>query len=280
MSRKDKHKQGRKPVSTGASKQEPFFRPFADLPAPAAHQPASGKPAQDRGNAAAAPAKTPSSALTARPAEPQARARSAAGRPRLEDEDALTFERFMSGVTPLQPSGARRLPVSSDDPGSSTRSTHNELIAKRQEAEDDARARLHALVEEGSPFEVVDDGRRIEGRRRGVDGRLVRRMRLGDLPIDATLDLHGMRVDEARQAVESFVRDRRVKADRVVAIVHGRGRNSPAGLPVLRGEVAAWLSEGKASTHVAAFVTAPEAQGGEGAMCVLLASQNDRPRRV
>jgi DNA-nicking Smr family endonuclease len=136
------------------------------------------------------------------------------------------------------------------------------------------------LVEEGSSFEVVDDGRRIEGRRRGVDGGLVRRLRLGELPIDATLDLHGLRIADAREAVEVFVRDRRVKSDRVLLIVHGRGRNSPGGVGVLRGEVAAWLSEGKASTHVCAFVTAPEEYGGEGALCVLLANHSDRPSRV
>ena len=52
------------------------------------------------------------------------------------------------------------------------------------------------------------------------------------------------------------------------------------GIGKYSGELAAWLSEGKASTHVAAFVTAPEEFGGEGALCVLLAGQADGPRRV
>jgi DNA-nicking Smr family endonuclease len=257
MTKKSKAKAPK--AGSGTQREMPFFRPFADVPLPKRE-----------------PAPNPSpSAAPRRPAT----ARQPAPRKSLQEDDALTFERFMSGVTPLDP-GARRIPASSDDPGPGKAAQHQALVAQQQEADQEARARLHALVEEGSRFEVTDDGRRIEGRRFGVDGGQVRRMRLGELPIDATLDLHGMRVDEARAAVEAFVRDRRVKSDHVVTIVHGRGRNSPGGVPVLRGEVAAWLSEGRASTHVAAFATAPDPLGGEGAICVLLAGHRDGPRRV
>lgn len=286
MSKKAKSKRGGAQAGDSApKKEEPFFRPFAKLPAkpPPAPQPASSQqPGKASSTGKAAPtgkANEPAyAAPKQRPAPPVTADRSAK---RSEPEDEiLTFERFMSGVTPLEAEGKRRVPTSVADVGGASRTKHKMLAAQQEEAEQQARARLHSLVEEGSSFEVVDDGRRIEGRRRGVDGGLVRRLRLGDLPIDATLDLHGMRVAEAREAVESFVRDRRIKSDHVLVIVHGRGRNSPGGMGVLRGEVAAWLSEGKASTHVAAFVTAPEEHGGEGALCVLLASQTDRPRRV
>jgi len=264
MSKKTKAKGagGKQQGSSGAQKEQPFFRPFADVPLPKREPPSN--PAPDAGRVARRPAAPP---------------RQPSGRKAAPEDDALTFERFMSGVTPLQPR-ARRIPTSSHDPGPSKASQHQAMLQQQRESEQEARARLHALVEEGSRFEVNDDGRRIEGRRFGVDGGMVRRMKHGELPNDATLDLHGMRLDEARQAVESFVRDRRVKSDRVVTIVHGRGRNSPGGIPVLRGEVAAWLSEGKASTHVAAFATAPETLGGEGALCVLLAGHRDEPRRV
>jgi len=39
---------------------------------------------------------------------------------------------------------------------------------------------------------------------------------------------------------------------------------------VLRGEIGAWLSQGPAARHVAAFATPPPALGGEGALLVLL----------
>jgi DNA-nicking Smr family endonuclease len=38
----------------------------------------------------------------------------------------------------------------------------------------------------------------------------------------------------------------------------------------LRGEIAAWLSQGRASHHVAAFATACPDDGGEGALYVLI----------
>ena len=53
-------------------------------------------------------------------------------------------------------------------------------------------------------------------------------------------------------------------------MIHGKGTHSPHGVGVLRGEIAAWLSQGPSSEHVAAFATASEAEGGEGAVYVLL----------
>jgi DNA-nicking Smr family endonuclease len=55
-----------------------------------------------------------------------------------------------------------------------------------------------------------------------------------------------------------------------VLVVHGRGEHSPRGHGILRGEMAAWLSQGSASVHVAAFATAEPQDGGEGAIYVLL----------
>jgi DNA-nicking Smr family endonuclease len=53
-------------------------------------------------------------------------------------------------------------------------------------------------------------------------------------------------------------------------VIHGKGAHSPQGAGVLRGEIGAWLSQGKASEHVAAFSTATAHDGGEGAVYVLL----------
>jgi DNA-nicking Smr family endonuclease len=55
-----------------------------------------------------------------------------------------------------------------------------------------------------------------------------------------------------------------------VLVVHGKGQHSPRGMGVLRGEIAAWLSQGASSEHVAAFATSSVADGGEGAVYVLL----------
>jgi DNA-nicking Smr family endonuclease len=61
----------------------------------------------------------------------------------------------------------------------------------------------------------------------------------------------------------------RTRGERCVLVIHGKGENRP-GAGVLRGEIAAWLSQGRAREHVAAFVTANAEDGGEGALYVAL----------
>jgi DNA-nicking Smr family endonuclease len=90
------------------------------------------------------------------------------------------------------------------------------------------------------------------------------------MPIDARLDLHGMGMDAARFRLESFLRTTRARGERCVLVIHGKGEHSPGGVGLLRGEIAAWLSQRASSEHVAAFATARREDGGEGAMYVLL----------
>lgn len=255
--------------------EAPFFRPFSELSDKVAKKTAGTQPTKTGTQPTKTAGTQPKAPVRVQPK------RTAPTREQTSDDpdDLLTFERLMSGVQPLEDAGARRVSTSQDDVDSRlTKQSRAQRALEHETSEREALAKLHALVEEGSRFEVQDDGRRIEGRRRGVDGGLVRRMRHGEIPVDATLDLHGMRVDEARKAVEAFVRDRRTKGDRMVVLVHGRGRNSPGQQPVLRGEVAAWLSDGPASKHVSAFLTSPPEHGGEGALSVLLAQASDSHR--
>ena len=50
-------------------------------------------------------------------------------------------------------------------------------------------------------------------------------------------------------------------------VIHGKGLGSPDGTPVLKTRVRAWLQE---RTQVKAYCEAPPAQGGGGALLVLL----------
>lgn len=166
-------------------------------------------------------------------------------------DDAGSFADFMYGVAPVKQQKRAVKP----EPAPS---------------EELARAELRALVDGGSErFEVADDGRVLSGRRVDVDAKLVRRLRRGELPIDVRLDLHGKTAGEARKALATFLGSARADGERVALIIHGKGKHSP-GQPVLRGEIAAWLSQGEASPHVAAFATALPDDGGEGAVYVLL----------
>ncbi len=251
-----------KKTATTPKAAEPFFRPFARLAADekkkkkaraeaAAPEPphAAKSPTRRAGKITASPSSAPSPAVDAELALIEAR----------------TFAVYMSGVRAL-PDRASRIPATA-----SGLERAPESKAPLPDLDQGARAQMRSLVTEGLRFETTDDGDRIEGRRVDVDPRDLRRLRRAEFAIDGKLDLHGHGVDEARRAVETFVKRRAELGDKVVTIVHGKGSHSPRQHGVLRGEIGAWLSQGRAARHVLAFATPPEDEGGTGAVLVLLA---------
>jgi DNA-nicking Smr family endonuclease len=184
-------------------------------------------------------------------------------------EDELTFHRMMSGVTPLEDRGSR-VTVSGT---ARVEPKVTKQVDLRERAKEEAKSvldHLHHLVDDGVRFEVSDDGRRVEGRRLDVPPNLVRELRRGVLPIDGRLDLHGLGAEEARTKLLDFLKTQRARGERCVLVIHGKGEHSERGNGVLRGEISAWLSQGRAREHVAAFATAREEDGGEGAVYVAL----------
>lgn len=191
---------------------------------------------------------------------PQAPKRAAPSAPDSSSSDSETFARYMAGVAALEDKATRI-------PKTASRLERNKRDTPKTDVDAEARAKMRALVVEGIKFETVDDGDRLEGRRADVDPRELRKLRRGAHAIDGKLDLHGMSLDEARRAVDAFVAKRGADGDRVVLVVHGKGLHSPRGVAVLRGEIGAWLTTGRAARHVLAFTTASD----EGSVLVLLA---------
>ena len=200
--------------------------------------------------------------------------RPAKQKPVSSEEEELAFHRMMSGVVPLDGSKGMRLPKSQTPlvrtPAAEAASRRANAKTAREEEAEAVHEHLRTLVEGGARFEVEDDGRRVEGRRVDLPPSVLRTLRHGRVPIDAKLDLHGMSAGDARAGLEKFLAAKRARGERCVLVVHGKGEHSPRGQGVLRGEIAAWLAQGKASEHVAAFATATEDDGGEGAVYVLL----------
>jgi DNA-nicking Smr family endonuclease len=214
----------------------------------------------------AAPAPAPARA----PAPAPARARPEPSRTSTSDlDDDMSFHRMMSGVTPLDASAKTRLPVTTEVRPDAQRTKAAEVRAMASVEAEKAIAHLHSLVDDVARFEVSDDGRRVEGRRVDAPPDLVRSLRRGMLPIDGRLDLHGLTAAQAQEKLAEFLRTMRSRNERCVLVIHGKGERTP-GAGVLRGEIAAWLSQGKAREHVAAFATATGEDGGEGAVYVAL----------
>jgi DNA-nicking Smr family endonuclease len=107
----------------------------------------------------------------------------------------------------------------------------------------------------------------LEFRRPGLQPALWRRLRRGEFAIEATLDLHGQTVEEARQRLGHFIRRGVEEGRKCVRVVHGKGYRSPGLAPVLKPRVAFWLSH---LGEVTAFISARPADGGTGALYVLL----------
>ena len=186
------------------------------------------------------------------------------------EDDAVLLNRLFAGVQPLDRSRGDRVPKQKVE---RTTSVDEQAKRVREVAQSEAEAvheHLRSLVEGRARFEVADDGQRGEGRRVDLPPETLRRLRRGLVPVDGRLDLHGMGVPEARAQLEVFLRTMRSRGERCVLVIHGKGDHSPRGVAVLRGEIAAWLSQGTSSEHVAAFTTSSLADGGEGAVYVLL----------
>jgi DNA-nicking Smr family endonuclease len=110
----------------------------------------------------------------------------------------------------------------------------------------------------------------VEGGPRRWDQVLLKKLREGSFSVQAELDLHGLNQAEALTTVESFLVDCCRRKLGCVRIVHGRGNNSPGYVPVLKSRLERWLSLRRTSRYVVAYTSARPADGGAGAMYVLL----------
>jgi len=118
--------------------------------------------------------------------------------------------------------------------------------------------------------DALDSGVELTYLRDGVSRQVLRRLRRGHWVVQDALDLHGMNRVEAAQQVAEFVRAAAARSLRCVRIVHGKGLGSKNREPVLKGKLRAWLTP---RDEVLAYCQAPAAEGGSGALLVLLKSR-------
>ena len=141
-----------------------------------------------------------------------------------------------------------------------------EPLPRQREA--DERAALREALSDEVDLEsllLTDDG--LSFRRPGIPVEVPARLRRGQWAIQAQIDLHGLRRDEAREALAAFVRQALQRGQRCVRVVHGKGLGSPGREPVLKAKVQRWLAQ---CAEVIAFTQATAPQGGAGALIVLL----------
>ena len=116
----------------------------------------------------------------------------------------------------------------------------------------------------------LDTGEELYYRGEGVQQTVLRKLRRGQFPVGATLDLHGMTVVMAREALSTFFHWTRRDGLSCVRIIHGKGNGSRHRGPVLKQKINHWLRQ---RDEVLAFCSARRVDGGTGAIYVLLRRQ-------
>jgi DNA-nicking Smr family endonuclease len=262
----------------GAGFNTPFERlarlPKAAAPAPAGSS-APKSPPRDAARAGAGTSPTKPAMKSAmkppmKPAAPKAPAAPPAptsaqikARAAVDPDDQRVFEQAMRGTTPL--AAADRGKRAAADPERAPAPTRAPArTGPRRNDDADAEAELADLLSAGDGLTATG------GRAPDVDRRLLRRLRQGDYPIEAELDLHGRTRVEAEQQLERFVALSQSQGRRCVRVIHGRGLNSGDEGPVVRDAVQRTLAGGRVARAILAFTFATPAEGGDGATLVLL----------
>lgn len=135
---------------------------------------------------------------------------------------------------------------------------------------DEAAALREAWSDELDVETLLDTDEALSYRRPGIGLDVARKLRRGGWAIQAQVDLHGLRRDAARDRLAEFLHDALRQGLRCVRVVHGKGNGSPGRQAVLKGKVRGWLIQ---KAEVLAFVQARPAEGGAGALVVLLSTR-------
>lgn len=140
-------------------------------------------------------------------------------------------------------------------------------LALQQKLDDDNVLR-ESLSDDFDVSTLLDTDNELSYRRSGIGTDVTQKLRKGHWSLQGQIDLHGLRSDEAREALGQFIRDAHKRGWRCVRVVHGKGLGSPGKTPVLKSKVQRWLVQ---KNEVLAFVQAKGSEGGAGALVVLLA---------
>lgn len=181
------------------------------------------------------------------------------------EKEANLFKSQMQGVTPL-PANNRKIHAAPPPPP-----------VARQRALDDDAVLEESLSDEMDVERFLDTDEQLSYRRNGISPDTLRRLRKGHWVVQAQIDLHGYRSDEARQALSEFIHRCRKREIRCIRVIHGKGLGSVGKNPVLKEKVKRWLVQ---KDDVLAFCQAPPRDGGSGALLVILKASSNHQNEM
>ena len=109
-----------------------------------------------------------------------------------------------------------------------------------------------------------------------MDHKTFKKLKRGKIRPEGRIDLHGLRIHEARPDLTSFILRAHAAGKRLVLVITGKGRHMDDGGPIptrtgiLRHEVPSWLRASPLATCVQQVLPASDRDGGSGAYYVYL----------
>lgn len=169
----------------------------------------------------------------------------------LSSEDARLWRQIVRSVTPLH---SRDLPI-------------EEFSALLKEKDGGASNKKPEKGLSVPSYRPPVDRPSASVRNPRLDDKTARKLKKGNITIDARIDLHGMTQIRAHDALFRFLKNARERQKRVVLVITGKGRTGDG---ILRRAVPLWLSEAPFSGFVSGWREAHMSHGGEGALYVRL----------
>lgn len=170
------------------------------------------------------------------------------------EEEARLFRQAVADVQPLSPHGRYLHDTPPPPPIPLSRLRDERAVI------------LESLTDPIRWDEAAETGEELSYVRPGLSRQILRRLR-SQWVAQAELDLHGLNRLEAKHELADFLHECRRRGLRCVRIVHGKGLGSKNREPVLKLHVRHWLTQ---RDEVLAYVQARPAEGGSGAVMVLL----------
>ena len=165
---------------------------------------------------------------------------------------------FAEAIGPVRPLAATREVFQPDTP--------RPLPEPLQSQADEARVAGELMFSEIDPA-AIEIGEELSYLKAGLSPRLLRQLKRGQFSIADEIDLHQMNAAVARAATKAFLDENKRLGRLCVKIIHGKGLRSRAEGPVLKRMVDGMLRQ---RADVLAFASARPAEGGTGAVIVLL----------
>ncbi len=183
--------------------------------------------------------------------------------PRPEDDLAL-FRQQMQGVQPIASANSAKLSKTLQKKPTA------QTLAKRASAVGPMETDQALLSDTHAMLNPVASQASLSYRIATLQHKVFEELKSGNLRWFEAVDLHGCSVEDAREAVLQVLQMAKDENQNVIKIVHGKGPDA-----ILKTYVNSWLRQHR---DVLAFVSAPEKQGGTGAVLVLLKRAEKNPK--